>query len=305
MNHAVRQSLALSFIFLAALLVTSCPSPGTGPTGPTGPANVVPGAMTFTGSSVARGSNLSVNLALQNAGSSSATNFGVDFYMALSSTFSLSTDTKLISVTVPSIGANGSTNVSALLPIPATPPTNTDVYIYAVVMNNVSTVSNAAVVLAYQTPAGSQSYSVVVETYPPTGTNNGATNTGMALYMDNGLGNPVSLLTSDVTNTAGHYATLGTQTLKSGKYYVAVVTVGGRTGAYAFSVRTSNIDQPRFTINLTQAPASGMSDQPKLTTLSAITLNTTVPTSPLAMNVGSALNWYTNQDCDWFTFTLP
>src|SRR5208337_1485805 len=73
-------------------------------------ANVVPGAMTVTSNSVAQGSiQLSVNLALQNTQSGTATNFGVDFYMALTNTFSPSTDTKLTSgVTVPSIGANAS-----------------------------------------------------------------------------------------------------------------------------------------------------------------------------------------------------
>ena len=98
-----------------------------------GQIDLVPSSLTYTGSSVAQGGSLPVTLTVQNLQSGSVSqSFGVDFYLALTGTFSPSTDSHVGSATVSGIGGSTSTTVNATLTIPSLGSTiNQAVYIYA------------------------------------------------------------------------------------------------------------------------------------------------------------------------------
>ena len=161
-----------------------------------GQIDLVPSSLTYTGSSVAQGGSLPVTLTVQNLQSGSVSqSFGVDFYLALTGTFSPSTDSHVGSATVSGIGGSTSTTVNATLTIPSLGSTiNQAVYIYAQVdaagvvtetdkTNNVSTTATAATVLVYDSTNASRTYKVLLETYAPTTSSGTAVDTGMGLWL--------------------------------------------------------------------------------------------------------------------------
>jgi hypothetical protein len=163
MKKAVLLRVAVPLAALAVISLSSCPAPVSPPSALV---DLTPGAMAFTGSAIADGTNLDVTLPIQNLqpGAVSAA-FDVDFYLALTSAFSPSTDTKLATV-AHSSGVPGSSSVTlgASLLIPDTLNVNQVVYIYAVVdaggavtetdeTNNMSTAATAAAVPVYDDEA--------------------------------------------------------------------------------------------------------------------------------------------------------
>ena len=198
MKRMLRCLLTLLPLCAFAVLLVSCPN-GSTPPAQDGPADLVPASMTYTGSSVAQGGSLPVTLAIQNLQSGTINkSFGVDFYMATTSTFSPSTDSHVGSATVSGIGGSASTNVNATITIPTGLGStfNQAVYIYAQVdaagaitetdkTNNVSTTANAAAVLVYDSTNAGRTYKILLETYAPTGSGT-PVDTGMGLWVKSG-----------------------------------------------------------------------------------------------------------------------
>jgi hypothetical protein len=278
-------------------------------------ADLSPGAMIFTGTAVADGTNLDVTLPIQNlqSGAVSAA-FDVDFYLALTSAFSPSTDTKLATV-VHSSGVPGSSSVTlgASLPIPDL-NINQVVYIYAVVdargvmtetdeTNNMSTAANAASVLIYDDENASRTYPVVLETYSPSGSS--TADTLMALYKD-GSGTAIFLAGVNTMGPGPGYARVDTSgsPLAPGTYYAAVLSWSPKNGPYAMTVKTAGIDALRFVDLASNTEDTFEPDESPNTW--PLTQNKPIPSAPAILRVGSALNRYSaNLDYDWFTFTLP
>ncbi len=227
--------------------------------------DLIPTSITYTAKAVQQNTSLAVSLSLQNLQSGSVSKpFTVDFYLALSRTFSPSTDAHVGSASVAGIGGSTSIPVPATLSIPSVD--DECVYIYAVVdaagvtgdintANNISTPATAAVVLGYATPSP-QTYYMFVETYP--GSGSGTNNTEITLYKANSTNTAVSFVGDNKPLGAGRYGVLDFTSLglQSGTYYALVSSVAGSTGPYAFNVRTANIDPERVP-DLSTDPSTG------------------------------------------------
>ena len=158
-----------------------------------------PGAMTFTGDKVADGSSLDITLQISNSGSGTVSGgFSVNFYLSEDTTFATASDTALEPKTVNSvITGNTTINFSTALLIPEILITNY-AYIYAVVdsgydvaeideANNQSAVGQAAYVLVYDDETAPGSYDIIIETFPPTGSETTYTYTDLVLYDSGGF----------------------------------------------------------------------------------------------------------------------
>jgi hypothetical protein len=282
---------------------------------PSGLVDLSPGAMVFTGNEVADGTNLDVTLPIQNlqpAEVSAA--FDVDFYLALSSAFSPSTDTKLATV-AHSSGVPGSSSITlgASLPIPEL-NINQAVYVYAVVdatgavtetdeTNNVSTAANAAAVLVYDDENASRTYPIILQTYSPSGSS--TADTLMALYKD-GSGTATFLMGVNTMGPGPGYARIDTSgsPLAPGTYYAVVLSWSPKNGPYAMTVKTEGIDARRFADLASNTEDTYEPDDSPNTW--PVTQDKPVPGAAAALRIGSALNRYAaNLDYDWFKFKLP
>jgi hypothetical protein len=137
---------------------------------------------------------------------------------------------------------------------------------------------------------------MLLETYPPSGTETG--NTFMALYGGTG-----TCLQSQTLNDST-YKKISTS-LGPGTYYVLVSAFSN--GPYAMAVRTSGIDRVSFTALGSKSADQGIYGVQDNPHVFPVTNNFTPPPNPVVtMTVGSMVNRYaaTNSD-DWFTFTLP
>ncbi len=272
---------------------------------------VVPGSFAGTEASVAEGASFSISLVLNNYQSSAVTaSFGVDFYLATTSTFNPTSDTLLGTTTVSSgIGAGSNITINPSFTMPTVSSPNQDFYLYAVVGSNVSTVADAAVVLVYDSSNGSRIYNVILQTYDPTspttnltgGTDPAEVDTVVAYY--SAAGDYLGL--ADPTGPGYGYQAIGSISsplhLVPGTYYVMVVSY--TPGPYAMAVITGNIGLQTFPTALTQDPYTTdgtPTPYPWDANLSSL------PTHPVQMNLGSMVNRYSaNGAWDWFTFTLP
>jgi hypothetical protein len=313
MEYVRQRRLALVVVGALAVLPVSCPAPGTPQSGPV---DLAPGAMTSTETSVADGATLGVSLPIQNLGSAAeSAAFTVEFHLVLTGTFDPSIDALVGSSIVSSgVGAGSTVTLNTTLTIPEL-NINQDAYVYAVVdaasavtetdeTNNRSSTTSALVILISDNENGSRTYPLKLETYAPTGT--ATTDTVMALYLDNGLGTAVTYVGSDVSG-GSDYSTLDYTGagLAPGTYYLMVASFSGRNGPYAFTARTTNIARPIFAGNLADNAADSWEpdDAPQV---SDIPNNTTVPTAPVTMGAGRAMNRYSAMnDWDWFRFVLP
>lgn len=310
-----KSAIKALLLLVAALGLTfiSC-SGATSGGGSTG-VDLIPAALTYTGSSVNKGASLGVTLTVQNLLSDSvSTSFAVDFYLTLNSTFNTASDTHLGSATVAGIGGNTSKNVSASLTIPSSGLTyNQDFYLYAVVdaagvvtetdkTNNTSTISTAAVVLVYDSSNVSRTYNVTFETYAPTGT--GTVDTAIAVWQ----GTSTCVASQNAGGAGPGFASI-TTSLSPGTYYITVVS-WSNFGGYAMSIRTSNITtRPSFSTRLTSNSQDTYEpdDTPQvypINTGSSTAMST--PTAPVVMKTGAAVNRYSDAaDWDWFEVVLP
>ncbi len=262
---------------------------------------------------------LPASVTITNLQSGSTTqSFPVDFYLALSSSFSPSSDDKVGSATVAGIGSNQTVSVSVSLAIPSLGGNaNECVYIYADVnaagsvteadmSNNVSTVDKAGVVLVAKTPSP-QTYDVMVETYSGSGSPPADPNfaTGLALYKDNGS-NTVTFISKYFAAAVYGALDFSATGLSSGTYYALVVSIGSSTGPYAFNVRTLNIDQARVA-DVNAESSSNDNTLPITLSQSSIANYTgSPPTNGTPVTVGNAVSWFlASDDMDWFTFRLP
>lgn len=319
MRSKLALPVTLALIPIALLALASCQQAG----GSAGSIDLAPGTITYSGSSVAWGSTLDVSLPITNSGSgSTSTSFDVKFYAATSSTFNPSSDGPPVG-TIAVAGIGGSTTVteSATLTMPSAPSTGTneDVYIYADVdpsnatgdtntSNNISTVTNAGIVLAYDSGVtqASRSYKVMIETY---GTTGGSSNPGIALYS---YSSGLTFLNASTTSGTNTYNSLNytSTTLPAGTYYVTVFPLLSG-GSYAFNVRTTNVTSPTFTALTSDPPgATNVGNTTDNTVSDQFSYNPysgAVPTKAQVIKVGNALNWYlaSGDANDWFTFTLP
>ncbi len=284
---------------------------------PSDEVDLSPGALAVSPGVLPDGASASVSLPVQNLQPGAETaGFDVDFHLSLTGAFSPTTDPKVGSATWSAgIAGGSSANLSAQLAIPDGLDLNEAVYIYAVVdsgaavaetdeTNNVSAVDSAAVVLVYDDEATApRSYLVRLETYAPTGS--GSTDTVLALYKAGASGTAVSYVAAD-TSGGSDYSVLDftAEGLGPGTYYAMVTSWSGRNGPYAFTVRTDNIALHRFANLPSNTVDPGeIDDLPRVTSVVA---NTTAPSAPVAITVGTALNRYSAAgDWDWFMFTLP
>ncbi len=309
-SEVVRRSLVFIGACAIALVFSGCPSPNQGPSA--GTVDLVPSSITYSVPDVQQNTSLPVTLTIRNLQSGSVTkSFSVDFYLALGSTFSTSTDALVGSASVAGIGGNTSITVPATLSIPSV--ADQCVYIYAVVdgagvtgdintANNISTAATAAVVLGYATPSP-QTYYVSVETYA--GSGSGTNNTELTLYKANSTDTAVSFIGDNHPLGSGQYGaqdytSLG---LQSGKYYALVSSVAGSSGPYAINLRTANINL-EIVPDLSTDPTTSNDNILTLGTLSSY--SGAPPTNAQTVLVGNAVSWYlASGDRDWFTFTLP
>jgi hypothetical protein len=299
---------ALLVVAAAAAITAACTSPA--------PVDLRPGAITFSQASVADGGTLDVSLPVDNLQPGRETaSFTVEFRLSQTGTFTSGVDALVGSASVSSgIAGSSSIALDATVTIPEGLNVNGNVYIYAVVdpggaigetndSNNISTVANAAVVLVFDDENASRTYPLVLRTYSPSGS--GAADTLMGLYQNNA--GTAKTVGSDVSG-ASDYSTIDRSgagdELAPGTYSVVVVSWSGRNGPYAFLSGTANI-APRTLVELTsnaQDPGEP-DDSPKPVDL---TIDTTVPTAPVSIKVGAAMNRYSAAgDWDWFTFVLP
>jgi hypothetical protein len=284
---------------------------------PSDEVDLAPGSLSVSPGVLPDGASPSVSLVVQNLqpGAETAA-FDVDFHLCLTGTFSPASDPKVGSVTWSAgIAGSSSASLSTQLSIPDGLDLNGAVSIYAVVdsgatvtetdeTNNVSAVDSAAAVLVYDDEATApRSYLVRLETYAPTGS--GTTDTVLALYKADASGTAVSYVAAD-TSGGSDYSVLDFTAggLGPGTYYAMVTSWSGRNGPYAFTVRTDNIALRRFANLPSNTVDPGETDDlPRVTSVMA---NTTAPSAPVAITVGTALNRYSAAgDWDWFMFTLP
>jgi hypothetical protein len=311
MKKAVLLRVAIPLAALAVVSLSSCPGPRF--------FDLRPGAISFTGTAVADGTNLDVSLPIQNLQSTAVSAaFDVDFYLALTSAFSPSTDTKLATVALTS-GVPGSSSVTlgASLSIPEL-NINQVVYIYAVVdargvmtetdeTNNMSTAANAASVLVYDDENASRTYPVILETYSPSGSS--TADTSMALYKDDGLGTITSAKYMEAVNPMGPgpgFAMIdkSASPLLPGTYYVVVVSWSPNNGPYAMAAKIAGIGNVAF-VDLTSNTEDTYEPDESPNTW-PLTLNKPIPGAPAILRVDSALNRYSaNLDYDWFKLFLP
>lgn len=280
--------------------------------------DLLPASITTAASSVAQGSSLAVTLTVKNLQSGAVTqSFGVDFYLALSSTFSPGTDSHLGSATVNGIGGSSSAAVNASLTIPSLgADSNQDIYIYAVVdsagvvtetdtTNNTSTATTAAIVLVYDSSNASRAYKVLLQTYAPTGS--GSVDTAIGLWRQTSSSTATSIASVNSMGAGPGFASLDLSStpLTPGTYSVVVIS-WSNYGGYAMSARTPNVAASTFSTSLSSNSQDPYEpdDTPQIY---PITSNlTSLPTAPAALPVGSVLNRYSAAgDWDWFTFTLP
>jgi hypothetical protein len=124
----------------------------------------------------------------------------------------------------------------------------------------------------------------------------------MALY--DSTGTNLGYDTEAATDFSRIPLSSGIITLNPGVYYVMVESWTTRNGPFALSVRTDNIDLQGLPDLASNAGDTWESDDDP--TPSNPTANTTVPTKPDPIKVGSALSRYSAaNDWDWFTFVLP
>jgi hypothetical protein len=277
--------------------------------------DLTPGAMAFTGTAVADGTTLDVSLPIQNLQSTAVSAaFDVDFYLAFTSAFSPSTDTKLATV-AHSSGVPGSSSVTlgASLLIPDTLNVNQVVYIYAVVdaggavtetdeTNNMSTAATATPVLVYDDDNASRTYPVILETYSPSGSS--MADTVMGLYRDDA--GSATVLQVDTDTSVPYYSLIDrtASPLAPGTYYAVVTNWLPDVGPYAMAVKTAGIDNVAFAdLALNTEDTYETDDTPQVWPVS---LNTTAPVNPVPMKVGTMVNRYSGaSDWDWFKFVLP
>lgn len=296
-----RERLAL--LLFAVALVVSCGQSEPGPAS----VDLSPGAIACSQQTVPNGGSLTVTLTLANSGSASpSTAFDVDFYFALTSTFSTATDTKIGMATVSSGPAGNSTvSVPASVTIPAG-TLNQSTYIYANVdpagtvtesdrTNNVSTVGAAAVVQVYDA-----SLPILLETYSPDGS--AAPDTIMALYK-NVAGSAVYQGKVSNDGGPGGFATINAGVLTPGTYYVVVTD--WNPGPYAFTVRTSAFTRSSFThLNSNAEDLNEPDDTPQTWPVTGNPAS--LPAKPQSVSLGASVNRYAGaSDWDWFTFTIP
>jgi hypothetical protein len=308
-EHKCRFHLpGLLLVTAAAAITAACTTPA--------PVDLRPGAITFSPGSVADGGTLDVSLPVNNLQSGRETSsFSVEFRLSQASTFTPAVDTLIGSASVSSgIAGNTSIALDATVTIPEGLNVNGNVYIYAVVdpggavaetndSNNTSAVANAAVVLVFNDEDALRTYPLVLRTYSPSGS--GTADTLMGLYRNN-AGTATNLGYDD--SGASDYSTVDCSgsgdELDPGTYSVLVVSWSGRNGPYAFLAGTSNIALRTFADLTSNAGDPGEADDdPKPVN---VTSDTTVPTAPVSIKVGAAMNRYSAAgDWDWFTFVLP
>jgi len=249
-----------------------------------------------------------------------SSDFTVDFYYsdtyaATTPAFSPVPAALLQSVTVHGIGGSTSVPVNATITIPSLSSSEV-IYVYAVVdqadvtgdadtSNNMSSATNAAAMFAYQSTA--TQYSIYIRSYAPT--SGDSLNVGMALYkLDEPIASPATATRVDSAFPYGeNYLALPESTLAPGTYYVAVVSMGGDSGPYAFNTYTNDSNTQLSFTDLASDPNSSGDNNPTFSTASPpATLTLPVDFSPVQRSIGTPVNWYMRSgDFDWFTFTLP
>jgi CARDB len=263
-----------------------------------------PGQISLNADNIAFGEDLTIAMTINNLddGSTSET-FQVSFYLSADNTFSPVGDI-LLSSPLEITGGLGSKETKSLTHIISIPNMEIDqnVFIYAVVdypdnaidetdeSNNISTITNAGYIFAFNGSDPDRKYEINISTYAPTGTDPNPT-PNLVLYLYDNLGQEIKM-------EWGGYPTItrsGTSALGPGNYYIKIDKFAA--GAYALAVSLTG-NTPYFS----QALSSEDNDLYEPDNISI----DNIPESPVNAMIGDSFNRYIGAtDIDWFKITLP